>query len=633
MHVSQGLLNEQQQPQDVTAPFVDPGQGVLGPQERRRQQRLLRQKKAKLLKRAAAQESNDGTGADEDDAVELAYEQHLRQLQQLHPSSASPGHQQQLQRGKGKQKGKRKGKRQQQQGAGGSQQAAGGQQKRQAAQRGAAGEGSGAKRQRRAGGAAAPAVAGSVDTLASAAALAVPAAHPVQQQAQISGLSADPAVAPAAAAAADPAVPQLVLSLPTAPAATAVGQLTGASQQQAQQAQQPDASAVAAMVEQAMMEEEADSLAAAAASKTAGICRLDLSAAALLISSHLAPCVGSPACPPGAWAGGSSGQGLPVEPAAAGTAAGADAAEGALVEDATQAAAGEGEGEGRAAAAAAVSRRAQRRVYIHGNYHRYYGYRFFGTLPADGQPGGQDGAAAQQQQQQQQQQPEDPRLAAFERKWFARRRCLDVGCNEGVVTLALVQRFCPRSMLGVDIDGVLVAKANRHLHDLRAAMGERIRASRRAGVAADERRAARAEGAALSATRFVCADFVESQVPPGSVDTITCLSVTKWVHLNRGDAGLQALFAAFWSALSRGGVLLLEPQPWSSYRAAAGKIRRDQAPPGSFFHRQDELLLRPDAFADYLCDQLGFRLVRRLGVDDAAAPGFDRPMLLLRKPI
>lgn len=58
------------------------------------------------------------------------------------------------------------------------------------------------------------------------------------------------------------------------------------------------------------------------------------------------------------------------------------------------------------------------------------------------------------------------------------------------------------------------------------------------------------------------------------------------MHLNRGDAGLQALFAAFWSALSRGGLLLLEPQPWSSYKAAASKVRRDQAPPGSFFHRQ-----------------------------------------------
>lgn len=61
---------------------------------------------------------------------------------------------------------------------------------------------------------------------------------------------------------------------------------------------------------------------------------------------------------------------------------------------------------------------------------------------------------------------------------------------------------------------------------------------------------------------------------PGSLDTVLCLSVTKWVHLHRGDPGLAALFARVAAALSPGGVLVLEPQPWRSYQAAVGKLRR-----------------------------------------------------------
>lgn len=65
-------------------------------------------------------------------------------------------------------------------------------------------------------------------------------------------------------------------------------------------------------------------------------------------------------------------------------------------------------------------------------------------------------------------------------------------------------------------------------------------------------------------------------------------SVTKWVHLNRGDEGLKALFASFHAALAPGGLLLLEPQPWRSYKKAGDKVRREAAPPGSYFHRQVE---------------------------------------------
>ena len=52
-----------------------------------------------------------------------------------------------------------------------------------------------------------------------------------------------------------------------------------------------------------------------------------------------------------------------------------------------------------------------------------------------------------------------PALQCFERGWFANRRCLDVGCNEGVVTLAMATKFGCRSMMGVDIDEHLIRKA------------------------------------------------------------------------------------------------------------------------------------------------------------------------------
>lgn len=56
---------------------------------------------------------------------------------------------------------------------------------------------------------------------------------------------------------------------------------------------------------------------------------------------------------------------------------------------------------------------------------------------------------------------QDPRLDLLRTEWFEGKRCLDVGCNEGDLTLALVLRFRPCRMVGLDIDGKLVDRARK----------------------------------------------------------------------------------------------------------------------------------------------------------------------------
>ena len=99
-------------------------------------------------------------------------------------------------------------------------------------------------------------------------------------------------------------------------------------------------------------------------------------------------------------------------------------------------------------------------------------------------------------------------------------------------------------------------------------------------------------------------------------------------HDGVGDLGLARVFRRLHACLRIGGRLVLEPQPWKSYR------KRATLTPTIAQHFRD-IRMRPSGFADVLLSSaVGFRRCERLEVpyDEGAAEGFKRrPMLVLTK--
>lgn len=80
------------------------------------------------------------------------------------------------------------------------------------------------------------------------------------------------------------------------------------------------------------------------------------------------------------------------------------------------------------------------------------------------------------------------------------------------------------------------------------------------------------------------------------------MSVTKWIQLNWGDAGLRKLFANVDACLRPGGFFLLEPQEFSSYKRRSRLTEEIKA-------NFKSLQIRPKHFADYLALEFGYELL------------------------
>ena len=216
--------------------------------------------------------------------------------------------------------------------------------------------------------------------------------------------------------------------------------------------------------------------------------------------------------------------------------------------------------------------------------------------------------------------PLDLRLALLPSSLFASKRVLDIGCNDGTVTLQIGAVLEPREVVGVDLDYKLVNKAVEnwarretvHSKGLEAkSLLEEVAALplsyrlllQGSGDLEELQRLRRGSGgpAFPGNVSFQVREVVSEGLPEGQFDTVLCLSTVKWIQLNWGDEGLQSLFRSIHAALSPLGHLVLEPQPWSSYKKLRNQSLR-------FRTHYDQIELRPPLLPAFLTS-LGFTLV------------------------
>ena len=150
-------------------------------------------------------------------------------------------------------------------------------------------------------------------------------------------------------------------------------------------------------------------------------------------------------------------------------------------------------------------------------------------------------------------------------------RMLDVGCNEGDLTIMLCQ--LAREQLssddvfveayGIDMDIELIQRAKKKCEGL--SLGKNVN------------------------IEFIGGDFMNKDsvgLIKGKFNFVSLFSVTMWIHLNHGDEGLETLFdrcADLLSMTTTMGALLVEPQAWRSYKNARKRVRNLQLPEPKFW--------------------------------------------------
>ncbi|NXF90957.1 BN3D2 methyltransferase, partial [Eubucco bourcierii] len=143
---------------------------------------------------------------------------------------------------------------------------------------------------------------------------------------------------------------------------------------------------------------------------------------------------------------------------------------------------------------------------------------------------------------------------------------LDVGCNSGELSVALY-----RHLLDLPEDAAALPHPEQDLRLLCCDIDPRLVARAQQGSPFPTSISFATLDIMDPSARAALLSSYLSRFGRSAFDLCFCMSLTMWIHLHHGDGGLQDLLALLSSLCT---YLLLEPQPWKCYRAAARRLRR-----------------------------------------------------------
>lgn len=259
----------------------------------------------------------------------------------------------------------------------------------------------------------------------------------------------------------------------------------------------------------------------------------------------------------------------------------------------------------------------------------------------------------------------DSRLIQIGTQYLSNMKVLDVGCLTGIISLQAARHFNARSVVGIDIDYKMINRAVKNwvMEERRCILenqqAEQIQLNGKTilqdklKIDSDSKipRVLEAQTTDVllgkrnpmdpetrnnypNCVRFEISNFLhykasslegmneESLHNDDKFDTILCLSLLKYIHLNFSDKGLLRSFSQMNNLLRLGGHLILEFQGWKSYNKKKSFSKL-------FLQNISKIKIKPNDFRNILCNDFGFIFVDE--IKSIREDSYKRPILIFKK--